>query len=455
MSNYFQAIASHITRADKIAGLLLLISVAGLCFAFLSLAYTSFESYPIPYLIILSVGILLLAGRIWLKNGSVDIKVFLLAGVTVLGIILLWLVPGYLYEPAGLSGAVHASLVSAMVLFSVSLPALCLSIYHLFGGTPSSYDASRYPILLLPILFTLVGYGLIIVRVFIEGIPNLEWDVISSPYQDYVIKEPSPDPWEPDKLTIVREAGLRDSILGTLLLIALTGAISLPIGLGVGIFLSEYAPSWLRLPIRLSTNLLRSISLLIIALAGITLLGHFSDTGMYDWMAGYWHDPQGNVRTGEGSFLLAAVVISFLVIPVIARATEEGCSSVPASLREGSLALGASEGRTLTRIVLPWSLPNIMTGFLLGCAEAAGSVAVLIFISGLGHHGVGPFKEVTSLGLFIWYTDDVTLNMDIPYHTLMREYQFSGAFLLLILTMGLTIGALMLKKWFGKRYRAW
>jgi len=71
---------------------------------------------------------------------------------------------------------------------------------------------------------------------------------------------------------------------------------------------------------------------------------------------------------------------SLLVIPIIARATEEGIRSVPLNLKEGSTALGASRQHTLFHILLPWSYPNIVTGLILGCAEAAGSLATIWFI---------------------------------------------------------------------------
>jgi phosphate transport system permease protein len=99
----------------------------------------------------------------------------------------------------------------------------------------------------------------------------------------------------------------------------------------------------------------------------------------------------------NGSYFTAAIILSLLVIPVIFRSTEEGIRSLPPEIRDGSMALGAPEGYTLTRIILPWSLPNILTGLLIGCAEVAGSVAVIMFIAGTGENGVSPLGEVTPL----------------------------------------------------------
>jgi phosphate transport system permease protein len=143
-------------------------------------------------------------------------------------------------------------------------------------------------------------------------------------------------------------------------------------------------------------------------------------------------------------------VLSLVIIPVIARATEEGCRSTPNELREGSLALGATEGRTLRKIVLPWALPNIVTSWLLGCAETAGSVAILIFIAFTGEFGVGPFRQVTSLAYYIFNSYYYT---DLARAGLMRPYAYMAASLLLCITLGLGIAAILAKRWLVVRYR--
>ena len=88
--------------------------------------------------------------------------------------------------------------------------------------------------------------------------------------------------------------------------------------------------------------------------------------------------------------------------PVIARATGEGLRSLPHDIREGSHAVGATDGHALLHILLPWAIPNIITGLLLGMAEAAGSVTVLLFISGNGQYGIGARHEATSLAYLIF-----------------------------------------------------
>jgi phosphate transport system permease protein len=254
---------------------------------------------------------------------------------------------------------------------------------------------------------------------------------------------------------LVREAGLRNHLLGTLLLMAMTGAVALPVGVGTGVFLSEYG-GWAAHVVGLCVSMLRSISVFILAVTAFSVVSYTADhaagTPLGDLIRGYYMAPGGFKTASNGSFLMAAVFLSLLVIPVIARATEEGCRSVPTEVRDGSMALGATDGHALTRIMLPWALPNITTGLLLGLAEAAGSVTVLLFIAGTGQHGVGPLREVTSLAFMIFQArpgEDPRVFSDV-----MSRYQFSAAFLLLIITFALTIAALLLKQRFAKRYRA-
>jgi ABC-type phosphate transport system permease subunit len=115
------------------------------------------------------------------------------------------------------------------------------------------------------------------------------------------------------------------------------------------------------------------------------------------------------------------------------------------------LALGATEGHGFLRILLPWSLPNIITGLLLGSAEAAGSVAVLLFISGIGEFGVGPLRDVTSLSFLIYYADR---GGDNSFNDVMGQYRFTAALMLIIITFSFSIAALAIKRMFARRYES-
>jgi ABC-type phosphate transport system permease subunit len=204
--------------------------------------------------------------------------------------------------------------------------------------------------------------------------------------------------------------------------------------------------------INFSTNALRSISGIILAVTAINLvrlpkLGSF----WYGVFRGYGYDVNGMIQYGRSSFLFASVFISLLVIPIIAKATKEGLSSLPADIHEGSLALGVSKDHTLFHSQLPWSLPNIVTGLMLGCAEAAGALTIIFLLSGVGQYGVNPLNETTSLAYLIfdskyWQSLGDTLGD-------LKNYQFTAALVLLIITIGFTTMALILKRNLAKRYK--
>jgi phosphate transport system permease protein len=238
-------------------------------------------------------------------------------------------------------------------------------------------------------------------------------------------------------------------LLGTGLLMLLTSLISLPFGVGAGVYLSEYGDSWWAKIARFTITSLRAISLLILGLTAYSIIKSTSGTP-FAWIThGTFFDGYSETVSYGGSYLTAALVLSLLVIPIITRATEEGCRSLPNALREGSLALGAAEETTLVRVILPWALPNIVTATLLGCAEAAGSVAVLMFIAGRGDYGVGVFRQVTTLAYLIF---DIYFG-EKQFRGNMGPFQYTAGVILLIITMGLGALSIFVKRWLVRRYR--
>jgi ABC-type phosphate transport system permease subunit len=244
---------------------------------------------------------------------------------------------------------------------------------------------------------------------------------------------------------------MRNQLLGTLLLVGMTAAIALPIGVGAGAYMAEY-DGWTSMVIRFCTLVLRAISVFILGVTAFTLADwsaqYAPGDARSDLLRGFYLDDAGFKIAGHGSYVTAAIVLSMLVIPVISRATEEGFRSVPREIREGSVALGATDGHGFTRILLPWAFPNIITGLLLGCAEATGSVAVILFIAGTGEFGVGPLRDVTSLSFLVYYAD----RGPKTFLESMGEYRYASALLLIIITFTFSVAALLLKRQFGKRY---
>jgi phosphate transport system permease protein len=154
--------------------------------------------------------------------------------------------------------------------------------------------------------------------------------------------------------------GMANAIVGTLMLTALAAAIAVPIGILSGVYLAEYRGSRFASAVRFAADTLNGVPSIVIgvfAYAVVVLpLRHFS--------------------TLAGGFALGV-----MMIPIIARTTEELLLLVPNALREGALALGATRARAVFTVIVPAALPGIITGVVLALARVAGETAPLLFTS--------------------------------------------------------------------------
>jgi ABC-type phosphate transport system permease subunit len=441
--------AYNLTLERLMSILVLIITGLGILLGCLSLSLNSLDSYSIPLLII--IGICMFIFFTYIHYGRTkEWKLLAFSGAAFLSAYILSILPEYLYG-FHVSAIIHHSFVSALLLLAVSIPSFCHSMYYSLGATPKARDFSRYPVILLPIVLMLIAYGILVFRLFVSGIPHINWHILTTPYewQDWqtITWQNGWPTWAPQQL---HQTGISNFILGTLLLMLMTIIISLPIGIGVGIYITEYSSGWLANIIKTSCTVLRSISVFILGLTAITIV-RLTQHNFFSYIfAGYFYDATGNIHIANGSFVTAALVISLLVIPIIARATEEGIRSSPREMAEGSYALGASKWYTVANILIPWSLPNIITGILLGCAEATGSLATIWFISGTGQYGIGPFNQVTTLSYFIFYARG---DIDMNFHKVEGIYQYSAAVILIVITVVLSIAVVLLKRRLNKRLK--
>jgi ABC-type phosphate transport system permease subunit len=407
----------------------------------LSLSLNSLDFLRLPLMMLMTASLVALAVFARSQIGTVERGYLVLVALSLASTVFLGLWPEWLYGHE-INGLVHRSLLTAFIMIAIGLPGMCNALFWVLGGAPTDWDTSRYPLLLFPVILALALYGVMVLKVVTEGFDGLGWDVVSRGVARVSTTE-----------GFTYQPGLRNYIAGTMLLIVLTSAIALPIGVGAGVCMSEY-DGWISTVVGFSTLMLRAISVFILGVIafGLADWAEAYDVGTWqsDWFRGYYIDPVGGFRIpAHGSFITASLVLSLLVIPVIARSTVEGLRSIPREVREGSIALGATEGHGFLFLLIPWAIPNVLTGLILGCAEAAGSVAVILFIAGTGENGVGPFREATSLGFLVYYADKGPK----PFPEAMGEYQYTGALLLLFITFGLSITALFLKQKFGARYR--
>jgi ABC-type phosphate transport system permease subunit len=376
--------------------------------------------------------------------------------LSLISAVILKLSPEYIHG-LSINGLIHRSFFSAIFLLVISVPAICYSLFYFLGATPRSYDISRYPLFVVPVVIVLAAYGFILFRLTADGAPLLNWSLITHSFQDQSWQV---EVWQNGWPVWVRQdllqIGIGNHILGTLLLMALSSLISLPIGIGVGIYVHQYAGTRMTEVIKFSTTALRAISgiILVVILLSLTrwAAGPLHGTIFEKIIDGFGYYANGALVIGRSSFLAASMFISLLIIPIIAKVTEEGLSSLPKDITEGSVALGASKEHTLLRLLLPWSFPNIITGLVLGCAEAAGSLTVIFLVAGNGQFGINPLRETTSLAYLIYDCQFGTELGDTVQRNL-GQYQFTAAFILLIITIGLTVTALIMKNKLAKRYK--
>ncbi len=187
----------------------------------------------------------------------------------------------------------------------------------------------------LPLLFIL---GHIVVRGF------------SAMSTTFLVRLPSP--------AGIAGGGMGNAVAGTLILVAIASVIGLPIGLGAGLFLAEHRTTRFANTVRFLADVLNGLPSIVL--------------GVFAW--------ELLVRpVGHFSALAGGITLGVLMIPLVTRATEEMIRLVPVALGEAALALGFSEWRTVTTVVMRAALPGIVTGALVAMARVAGETAPLLF----------------------------------------------------------------------------
>jgi phosphate transport system permease protein len=185
----------------------------------------------------------------------------------------------------------------------------------------------------------------VVVSVAMRGAGALSWDFFTKPQA--LFGQPG--------------GGIANAIVGTVLLILMATAMALPVGVLTAIYLTEFAPKRVAVPIQVVLDVLAGLPTIVIGIFVYALL------------------VIGHTQSG----IAGAVALAVIMLPLIARATQEMLLLVPATLREASLALGVRRWRTVLGVILPSSVGGILTGTVLAVARAAGETAPLLFTSSI------------------------------------------------------------------------
>lgn len=200
---------------------------------------------------------------------------------------------------------------------------------------------------LLSILAGLIVILALVIQLAVEGIPRLSWQFFTS--------FPSSDP---------EMAGILSAWVGSFLVMLVTTAAAVPLGIAAGIYLEEYArKNWLSALIEINVTNLAGVPSIVY---GLLALGFFNYI----------------LNLGE-SILTAGLTLGLLILPVVIVTTREALRAIPDSLREAAYALGASKWRTIWDHVLPYSTGSILTGIIIGLSRAIGETAPLVTIGAL------------------------------------------------------------------------
>ena len=204
-----------------------------------------------------------------------------------------------------------------------------------------------FALFMLAIVVGLAGLVILVMRVLYQGVPWLSLHFIT----DFPSRFPE-------------QAGMRSAIFGSIWIIALTGAFTVPVGVGAAVYLEEYAPkNWLTRIIEVNISNLAGVPSIVYGLLGLAVFVQLLALGR--------------------SVLAGALTMSLLVLPVVIIASREAIRSVPGSHREAAYALGATKFQVVKEIVVPQSIPGIMTGTILALSRAVGEAAPMIAISAL------------------------------------------------------------------------
>jgi phosphate transport system permease protein len=191
------------------------------------------------------------------------------------------------------------------------------------------------------LLLTLLG------KILFDGLRRLDWAFLTS---------------SPSEVISARGGGILPSLVGSGLVVLLSSLIVVPVGVASAIYLEEMVrrKNWLTETIEVNINNLSGVPSIVYGMLG---LGVFV----------------GIMGMGKG-LIVGALTMALLILPMVILISREAIRAVPRSFREASLALGASEGQTIWRVVLPNAMPGILTGIILAISRAIGETAPLIVV---------------------------------------------------------------------------
>ncbi len=284
------------------------------------------------------------------------------------------------------------------------------------AGSARRYLIQRigFALLVVAALLVVIPILLVIITIIVRGLPAISLEFIfGAPHEG------------------MKAGGIWPAIVGTLLLTLGTAIVAIPLGVGGGIYLAEYARD---------TAFTRAIRLSIVNLAGIpsVVYGLFG-LGLFVLFLGF-----------GTSILAGALTLAIMTLPVIISTAEEALRAVPVEFRTVSASLGGTRWQGIRNIVLPQALPGIITGAILGLLRAMGETAAILFTAAafylptLPH---SPFDQTMALPYHLY-----VISTQIP--GMPQQIQYGTALVLLVFVLSLNLIASLIRGYY-RRKRQW
>jgi phosphate transport system permease protein len=253
------------------------------------------------------------------------------------------------------------------------------------------------------------------------------------------------------------EGGIFPAIFGTVMMVFLMSLVAVPFGVLAALYLREYAKQGpLVRTVRIAVNNLAGVPSIVFGVFGLGFFVYFLG-GNIDRL--FFAEALPSPTYGTGGILWASLTLALLTVPVVIVASEEALAAVPRSVREASLATGATKWQTIRRVVLPAAAPGILTGLILAMARAAGEVAPLMITGvvklapSLPFDGFFPFfhfeRKFMHLGFHIYDVGFQSPNVEAA-----KPMVYTTTILLLAVVVLLNLTAILVRNRLRRKYQA-
>jgi phosphate transport system permease protein len=278
----------------------------------------------------------------------------------------------------------------------------------------------------LALMVGVLTFTTLFVQMAIDGAPRLTWDFFTS----FPSRRPG-------------QAGILSAWVGSTLVMLVTAATAVPLGVAAGVYLEEYArKNWVTDLIEINVTNLAGVPSIVY---GLLALGLF----VYEFGLGQ-------------SILTAGLTLGLLILPVVIVATREAIRAIPRAIREGAYALGATKWQTTADHILPYSTAGIMTGVIIGMARAIGETAPIITIGALTFIAFLPPSPVQAEPPFLsfeWLTSPFTVmpiqmfNWTSRPETAFQQNAAAAGLVLVVMTLLMNALAIYLRYRFRKNIK--